>query len=627
MNSRIHLFACVACTLLLPLKVMAGVCDAHFTFDGNLNDSGSNGYDGQMIGQKGVIAAPQFVDGKYGRALQLDGTSAMRSFVDLHFDTCPEVTVTAWIQVNDGVRKGVQELISTGSGSGPGIRVSGANLLLKGSANGIIRRDAIRPNAGWMFVAGVYDYTNGIYTLYSRNRGVDKEMGTSRKPPDEAIWVGAFNDGLANAATNILIDDVRIYGRLFSTDELRAIQTNAAVDPDVGTQVATSGPACAISSDCAPGNYCALDNTCHPESHAPKQSLEFDVIDAGGDGQTLDEINAQLAERNSGAGGTLGNLEGATAPLEIGYESEEAALAAQREREAASQVQQDQDPEAQAEMAAQQNELEQQRRDEAAAARSVQEENSPPSGTQNGGIQAGTGTMSVREALDRMSFDREPSGDVRDCTSFAEITAEIAANTRDEIVRFAAAASCQLLTAPVHATNAAIGVADLAGYETDEFREKLLKETFGRCIDGATAVSKLPDAGVRFWNTKIARNSWATIGPRMLRFGETQSGNLISPGDRKYLSSMPWLGDGNAFLLLKELDGRARVTARVCTVNMFNRYSRIKLFSLNATPQERENQSQIIGWDLGDIHMTHLIVYLDGAGRLGRNFKYELGVE
>jgi len=229
MKFRSHLFVFIACTLLLPLKVIAGACDAHFTFDGNLNDSSGNAYNGQMIGAKGVVASPQFVDGKYGQALQFDGTSAMRSFVDLHFDTCPEVTVTAWIQVTDGERKGTQELVSTGSGSGPGIRLLGANLILKGSANGIMRRNVVRPNAGWMFVAGVYDYTNGTYTLYSRNRGMDKQMGKSRKPPEEAIWVGAFNDDLANAATNIVIDDVRIYGRLFNKDEIQAVRTGAGI--------------------------------------------------------------------------------------------------------------------------------------------------------------------------------------------------------------------------------------------------------------------------------------------------------------------------------------------------------------------------------------------------------------
>jgi len=286
--------------LILPVGAMAGQCDAHFTFDGDLQDTGGNGYHGQMIGKDGASATPRFVEGKQGRALELVGDSAMRSFLDLHFDTCPQVTVTAWIQVTGTERKGIQYLFSTGSGIGPGIRVSGTNLMLRGSANGIIQRDAIRANAGWMFVAGAYDYKNGIYTLYSRNRIVDKEMGESRKAPEEAIWVGAFNDGLAGPAAGILIDDLRIYGQVLSADELRAAQIKAAAAPGTETQVATTTPTsdalptCSTQSDCSPGNYCAWDNTCHPESHAPKQM--FEVMQAPPvEGFILDE-NARLTD-------------------------------------------------------------------------------------------------------------------------------------------------------------------------------------------------------------------------------------------------------------------------------------------------------------------------------------------
>jgi len=229
MVSRLQLSLLVL--VILPVAADAGSCDAHFTFDGDLQDTGGNGYNGQMIGKEGTSATPQFADGKYGKALQLDGASAMRSFIDLHFDTCPQVTVSAWIQVAGMGRKGVQYLMSTGSGSGPGIRVSGTNLTLSGSANGIIRRNAIRANAGWMFVAGVYDYEKGTYTLYSRNRGVDKEMGASRKAPEEAIWVGAFNDGLAGPATGILIDDLRIQGKALSANEIQSLRKST---PSIG---------------------------------------------------------------------------------------------------------------------------------------------------------------------------------------------------------------------------------------------------------------------------------------------------------------------------------------------------------------------------------------------------------
>lgn len=209
---------------ILPVAAKADACDAHFALDGGLQDTGGNGYHGQMIGKDGAVATPKFVDGKFGQALQLDGTSAMRSFIDLHFETCPQVTVTAWIQSTAAKRKGSQYFVSTGSGSGPGLRSLGTNLTLNGTANGIIQSNAIRANAGWMFIAGVYDYEKGSYTLHWRNRNVEKELGNNVRAPEEALWVGAFNDALAGLATDILIDDVRIQGRALSANEIQLLR-------------------------------------------------------------------------------------------------------------------------------------------------------------------------------------------------------------------------------------------------------------------------------------------------------------------------------------------------------------------------------------------------------------------
>jgi len=103
---------------LFPLQVLAQQCNAHFTFDGDLQDSGANGYHGHMIGKDGAKATPRFIDGKSGQALQLDGTSAMRSFIDLHSETCPQVTVTAWIQIMRTGAKGTQYIFSTAAVAG-----------------------------------------------------------------------------------------------------------------------------------------------------------------------------------------------------------------------------------------------------------------------------------------------------------------------------------------------------------------------------------------------------------------------------------------------------------------------------------------------------------------------------
>lgn len=220
---------------ILPVAARADACDAYFAFDGGLQDKGGNSYHGEMIGKEGAVATPRFVEGKFGQALQLDGTSAMRSFIDLHFETCPQVTVTAWIRSTATKRKGSQYLVSSGSGSGPGLRSLGTNLTLNGTANGIIQANAIRPNAGWMFIAGVYDYEKGSYTLHWRSRSVEKELGNNVRAPEEALWVGAFNDGLAGPATDILIDDLRIQGRALSTNEIQLLRKTTPTAGESGS--------------------------------------------------------------------------------------------------------------------------------------------------------------------------------------------------------------------------------------------------------------------------------------------------------------------------------------------------------------------------------------------------------
>ena len=62
----------------------SGPCDAHFTFDDSLADSGGNGYDGEMIGVDGAPAKPGFTEGKFGKALLLNGTAGMQAYVDLN---------------------------------------------------------------------------------------------------------------------------------------------------------------------------------------------------------------------------------------------------------------------------------------------------------------------------------------------------------------------------------------------------------------------------------------------------------------------------------------------------------------------------------------------------------------
>jgi len=178
---RIYVLAVLG-VLLFPDQSFAQSCDAHFSFDGDLSDSGVNGYGGQMIGKDGTLSKPQFAEGKIGQSLKLDGSSAMRAFVDLSYDGCPEITFTAWIKVESTAAKGDQYLISSGSGSGPGLRALGSTIILRGSGNGLWHREALRVGAGWAFAAGVYDYSNKTYRLHWRNRQMEGKLNVSHKP-------------------------------------------------------------------------------------------------------------------------------------------------------------------------------------------------------------------------------------------------------------------------------------------------------------------------------------------------------------------------------------------------------------------------------------------------------------
>ena len=156
--------------------------DAYYPFDGNLSDAGGGGYDGTMIAKGGMPALAQFAEGLTGQALQLDGRTAMRAYLDLNPELCPQVTVTGWIRVESYDVTGTQYLLSTGSGSGPSLRTSGSIVTLSGLGNGISHRDALRDGRAWFFFAAVHDNEAETYRFHWRDRVVESGLAGPRRP-------------------------------------------------------------------------------------------------------------------------------------------------------------------------------------------------------------------------------------------------------------------------------------------------------------------------------------------------------------------------------------------------------------------------------------------------------------
>jgi hypothetical protein len=270
--------------LLLTLcaaPAFAGPCDAYFPFDGSLADASGNGYHGLPIVKEGEPRAPQFADGKIGQALHITAGNAMRAFIDLHYDFCPQVTITAWFRLASNDADGNQYIFSTGSGAGPGLYAIKTRLALSATGNPITQSDAVRDKNTWFFVAAVYDYKAGTYKLYWRRRVVEGKIAEKRGAPEDSFWVGAYNDRMDYLAQDLYIDDLRIQGKALSADDIYAIAADTsgatAQTIDAGTSAL---PACNTQDDCAAGSYCAWDNSCHPENHAPKRDLTFNLADS-----------------------------------------------------------------------------------------------------------------------------------------------------------------------------------------------------------------------------------------------------------------------------------------------------------------------------------------------------------
>ena len=299
-------FAALAFLFATMPALAQAQCDAWFPFDGNLSDASGNGYDGTMIGKGGVPALAQFSTGVVGQALQVDGRSAMRAYIDLNPDACPQVTITAWIRVESNDVNSSQFLISTGAGNGPGLRSSGTIAVLTGNGNGLMQRDALRDGRAWFFFAGVYDYAANTYRFHWRDRIVEGQLAESRRPPDDALWVGAFNDQLHHAFKNAYVDELRITGRTLTPGELarmRGGRPGAIVmldgDADTDTEFASGTSTGNGIPQAVPGVSLGMNVPRIDVNDLPERPTDL-LNSTAGDGGPLMEVPAGFEAARSG---------------------------------------------------------------------------------------------------------------------------------------------------------------------------------------------------------------------------------------------------------------------------------------------------------------------------------------
>ena len=243
-------------------SLLANSCDAYYSFDGKLKDSGANGYDGQLITKGGEPASgsAKYGSGKLGQALKLDGSTFVRTPLDLSPEQCPQLTIALWMYI-DADNKKAHTLLSNGNITG-GITLSQyiKTIKMRGGRHQFTTPGLIRPKE-WVFIASSWDFDTKKMTLQVKNRRQNAVINTSNMDmPDPYTWIGTYNDYIQWPAEGMLIDELHVFSRILSRAEIATLRksntVSAAGDYNTTVPEALAGRSCS-NVQCPTGQVCS----------------------------------------------------------------------------------------------------------------------------------------------------------------------------------------------------------------------------------------------------------------------------------------------------------------------------------------------------------------------------------
>lgn len=203
---------------------------------GTVTDASSNSLDGNVVAGAGTARLVSSVQG-YGRALQLTGSQ--HQYVDVPESSVLDVdryTLSAWVRytgIENDQTLGRWEVLEKAGAYWMNVRTNGlvrVGGFYGGCANSSWQYfDSTRALAvaRWTHVASTYDGT--WLRIYIDGRAAGSKRVTGRTCiSGEPLAVGAKNNptkGLLEAFWDGRLDDVRIYGRALTVDEVRQLAT------------------------------------------------------------------------------------------------------------------------------------------------------------------------------------------------------------------------------------------------------------------------------------------------------------------------------------------------------------------------------------------------------------------
>lgn len=144
------------------------------------------------------------------------------------------------------------------------------------------------------------------------------------------------------------------------------------------------------------------------------------------------------------------------------------------------------------------------------------------------------------------------------------------------------------------------------------------------CLEGVKKAEEVAKNVISYWNTEIAGNTWAHIGPRTLTVGESEKGTITSIGDRTYITPTP-ITCNKVKLTLKETDGKGETQVDVCKMNSKGNCTKLKTWNFNDDAAGKKGHGNV-ELEIDDIKGKYLVVVLNGKD-VFHSFTYKIGLE
>lgn len=136
------------------------------------------------------------------------------------------------------------------------------------------------------------------------------------------------------------------------------------------------------------------------------------------------------------------------------------------------------------------------------------------------------------------------------------------------------------------------------------------------CIKNAAKYKEAAEAMVRLFN-QLADNGQATLGPRRIEFGSPQSGTLIGPSNRTFVSVYP-MDKNSVSFKVKKLEGDGKVEVVICRIDGESKLTNLAVF--NFTGDEKDG-TEIVKTVSG-VENNLVQIRLNGQSAV-KKFKYQ----